>query len=464
MQITVDLKMEDEDADVDTREPHDDVATPSSPLSEPPSPKPFDNSDVLPALRISNPHDDPSDSEDDAEVQPQVIKKRKSPSGSESVARKKMRVDSVSPAPSPAPAAGDVDAHEEDDSDGEETKVVRNPVSRSKGAGRGRGKGRGRRRGARAATARNKQTSVPDVSEAEDEDQPAQASSRPHLPTPSLTPDHEAEAETSKPQPRSRKQGKRRATSPPLSDAESRPASPAPSHRDRERSKAPSRKWSKNTRQRMSPFVDWESISPLPVPELEGMIIETLATSRATSLSSAALWDALVRARPALKNMGRRAIDPPPKPEPEHGSTEDDDMEAQEQPDTSPLNKREWLQLLTYILTAGHLSSGVFGRVDSSASDSDSPSSPTKKKRIWGSASTRSEALPTDQLYEIARSKPAQRAQWFYIPEKDTDSDRAALVKSMMRGPGKRSETMKYKRYYWKPLGKISRWDREDDL
>ncbi|KAI0085087.1 hypothetical protein BDY19DRAFT_878737, partial [Irpex rosettiformis] len=148
---------------------------------------------------------------------------------------------------------------------------------------------------------------------------------------------------------------------------------------------------------------------PLPIPELEGMLIETLATSRATSLSVTALWDALLRTRPALKTMV----------------------------DHSPLNKREWLQLLTYILAAGHLSSGLFGRV---------------------------EPVSEATLHEISRTKSAQRAQWFYIPEKDADQDRANLIRSMMRGPGKRSETMKYKRYYWKPLGKISRWDREDDL
>ena len=55
-------------------------------------------------------------------------------------------------------------------------------------------------------------------------------------------------------------------------------------------------------------------------------------------------------------------------------------------------------------------------------------------------------------------------ARLVILPERDSDKERAALVRSMMRGPGKRSETMKYKQYYWKPLAKISRWDREDDL
>ena len=58
----------------------------------------------------------------------------------------------------------------------------------------------------------------------------------------------------------------------------------------------------------------------------------------------------------------------------------------------------------------------------------------------------------------------ALEARWFYDPDRDEDGERAMLVRSMMRRPGKRSETMKYKQYYWKPLAKITRWDREDDL
>lgn len=55
-------------------------------------------------------------------------------------------------------------------------------------------------------------------------------------------------------------------------------------------------------------------------------------------------------------------------------------------------------------------------------------------------------------------------AQWFYVPEKDQDQERATLIRSMMPRPGKRNETKKSKQYYWRPLAKISRWDPEDDL
>jgi len=55
-------------------------------------------------------------------------------------------------------------------------------------------------------------------------------------------------------------------------------------------------------------------------------------------------------------------------------------------------------------------------------------------------------------------------AQWFYVPELDEDQERATLIRSMMPRPGKRSETKKYKQYYYRPLAKISRWDPEDEM
>ena len=55
-------------------------------------------------------------------------------------------------------------------------------------------------------------------------------------------------------------------------------------------------------------------------------------------------------------------------------------------------------------------------------------------------------------------------AQWFYAPELDEDQERATLIKAMIPCSAKRSETKKYKQYYWRPLDKISRWDPEDEL
>lgn len=41
---------------------------------------------------------------------------------------------------------------------------------------------------------------------------------------------------------------------------------------------------------------------------------------------------------------------------------------------------------------------------------------------------------------------------YFYNASSDPDSDRAALLTSLMPRPNKRKETMKYKQYYWAPV------------
>ena len=58
----------------------------------------------------------------------------------------------------------------------------------------------------------------------------------------------------------------------------------------------------------------------------------------------------------------------------------------------------------------------------------------------------------------------ALEAKWFYVPERDLDQERAMLISNMMPRAAKRTETKKYKQYYYQPLDKISRWDPEDDL
>ncbi|KAF5390624.1 hypothetical protein D9757_002611 [Collybiopsis confluens] len=45
-------------------------------------------------------------------------------------------------------------------------------------------------------------------------------------------------------------------------------------------------------------------------------------------------------------------------------------------------------------------------------------------------------------------------SRFFYVPDCDPDIERAQLIKLTMPGAGKRSETKKYKQYYWKPVGK----------
>lgn len=60
-----------------------------------------------------------------------------------------------------------------------------------------------------------------------------------------------------------------------------------------------------------------------------------------------------------------------------------------------------------------------------------------------------------------AADKPLE-PQWYYIPEKDWDVERATLLREMM--PKKRNETKKHKQYYYRPVSKITRWDPEDDI
>ncbi|KAL5523823.1 hypothetical protein ACEPAG_7996 [Sanghuangporus baumii] len=88
-------------------------------------------------------------------------------------------------------------------------------------------------------------------------------------------------------------------------------------------------------------------------------------------------------------------------------------------------SKSDWLDVASVVLE----SNDVFGRIDRMGFDAD--------------------------------DKPLE-AQWFYIPENDPDQDRASLLREMM--PKKRNETKKHKQYFFKPLGKISRWDPEDAL
>ncbi|EMD38380.1 hypothetical protein CERSUDRAFT_36743, partial [Gelatoporia subvermispora B] len=138
--------------------------------------------------------------------------------------------------------------------------------------------------------------------------------------------------------------------------------------------------------------------------ELQGMLIETLATSRASSLPASALYSALIATRPALKELSNSQGE--------------------------KVAKKEWVCAIEAALEAGRIQSGVFGKVES----------------VQAAA---------DHTLE---------AQWFYQPEEDQDQERATLLRSIMPRPGKRSETKKCKQYYWRPLAKISRWDPEDDL
>ncbi|KAF9490665.1 hypothetical protein BDN71DRAFT_1454000 [Pleurotus eryngii] len=135
--------------------------------------------------------------------------------------------------------------------------------------------------------------------------------------------------------------------------------------------------------------------------EICGLIIESLALSRASAQAISTLYGAIMRARPTL-----------------HAQRSED----------------EWVDIFQRVLSSGDEAeggSGVFGKVESSGKDD--------------------------------ADRPLE-AKWFYVPEKDEDQERATVIRSMMPRPGKRSVTKKYKQYYYQPLGKISRWDPEDEL
>ncbi|THH19353.1 hypothetical protein EUX98_g8793 [Antrodiella citrinella] len=178
------------------------------------------------------------------------------------------------------------------------------------------------------------------------------------------------------------------------------------------------------------------------VSEMEGMIVEALGSARASSLAVESVWRAVKSARPGLEGMrARRApeLQSEEKTQNQKGveeqivvGEEKGEANTQEQEEEGEvLEKREWLGIVQDVLEYGRVTSGVFGRVESSFKD------------------------------EHAHALPPH---YFYVPENDADADRAAIIRSIMPRPAKRSETKKYKQYYWKPLGKVSRWDSEDAI
>ncbi|KAJ7169869.1 hypothetical protein C8R46DRAFT_1090329 [Mycena filopes] len=169
-----------------------------------------------------------------------------------------------------------------------------------------------------------------------------------------------------------------------------RPAASKTKRKARQRSPSPSASSSrslspppKETKRKAAPEID---------PELCGMLIECMATSRAVTV---------MQMYPSVKSRG---------------------------------TERQCLDIMERVLESGTVTgggTGVFGKVQSGSKDG---------------------------------SEPPLEAQWFYVPERDQDQDRAQLIRSMMPRPAKRSETKKYKQYYYRPLEKISRWDPEDEL
>lgn len=143
-----------------------------------------------------------------------------------------------------------------------------------------------------------------------------------------------------------------------------------------------------------------ESSSTTPAPldpeqvELIGMLVEALATSRASSMDPLALHTAITQTHPHLKTKH---------------------------------SKKEWLNLIPVMLEAGRERCGMFEKVQSSGTDRE------------------------------------KQARWFYVSERDEDRERAELLEELMPKQ-KRNETKKFKKYYYAPLQKVSRWDSEDAI
>lgn len=216
--------------------------------------------------------------------------------------------------------------------------------------------------------------------------------------------------------PTKRKRGRRRRRSPSL-------------HSTRSRSHSPIAPQSPHT---LSALLANPSTSPLPLPyaEFQGMVIETLATSRASSVTVSVLWRTMMEARPVLREVktrgkGKGVGDAGSEEMVKEKDTEEEEGVKEE------MGKSEWMGLIELVLEEGKRKCGLFDRVESSFKDD--------------------------------HGKPLE-AQWFYIPENDFDKERAALIRTMMPRAGKRTVTKKYKQYYYKPLGKISRWDPEDAI
>lgn len=137
---------------------------------------------------------------------------------------------------------------------------------------------------------------------------------------------------------------------------------------------------------------------PHPDDEARGLLIQSMAASRASSQTLTVLRRAVLEACPHL--LEKQAED-------------------------------AWHAEFAGVLERGAQEGGLFGKVESS--------------------------------YQGDGSR-AMEAQWFYVPERDPDQERAGLMKMMFPRLAKRSETKKYKQYYYAPLARINKWDPEDAL
>jgi len=170
------------------------------------------------------------------------------------------------------------------------------------------------------------------------------------------------------------------------------------------------------------------------------MLIETLATARASSLSLEVLGRGVLGSYPILKVVKARS-DGKTNGDSEEDVAMDDVVEREKEEGAK--TEMEWMAEFERVLLAGCAEDGVFGRVESS----------------WkNGGDVKDNSHPQHHSHA---NTPSLSTLYFYLPANDPDKERAALMCAVMprASKGKRAETRKYKQYYWRPVGKQTRWD-----
>ncbi|KAL0058134.1 hypothetical protein AAF712_015200 [Marasmius tenuissimus] len=181
-------------------------------------------------------------------------------------------------------------------------------------------------------------------------------------------------------------------------------------------------------------------VPPKPLPPLDsrdaeiiGILIETIAQSRASSHTVTVLYRSIAQSRPTvLARLAEGHYVEPDQDMDEDGEDEERVKGRGRGRGKGEAEQEWWMREFVRVMELGMLRCGMFGRVESSGKES------------------------LDRALD---------AHYFYIPERDEDQERATLIKSIMPRAGKRTETKKYKQYYWKPVeGKTLKWDAVDGI
>ncbi|KAJ3935039.1 MAG: hypothetical protein NXY57DRAFT_958505 [Lentinula lateritia] len=186
------------------------------------------------------------------------------------------------------------------------------------------------------------------------------------------------------------------------------------------------------------------SLSPFDL-ELVGIIVETMSLSRSSSHLALSLYKTMRETRNSVFAQLMKAnwahLDVVTKELRSKGlcghvSGNQDDLPRRGRPKrNTPMNEEGgtagmsetdimWVSEFERVMTESADRYGMFGMVESSFRNE-----------------SRNLPLPFS-------------SRFFYVPDCDPDVERAQLIRLTMPGSGKRSETKKYKQYYWKPVGK----------